>query len=318
MDAVPQVIRNADLRIYYFLSRFAGNWILARLARFGEENNLLKGGVFFALYWGIWFRAGVDREKHRKAIIRVLIAAVLSIVVARTIAFLVPFRMRPVDDPGLVHPSFPIPLQFNLEHWSSFPSDTASYFFALAFGIAYLSRRFAVPILLYTSIWICLSRIYLGIHYTSDIIAGIAIGIAAAWIALKSTLAQSIVARPVLMAEKKPQLFYPIAFLVSFEMATVFDGLRSLGNAAIHALGIGMHIGFLRTGSSGPIDTWGGVIAIVACVAVAAWVISASSGGIRSMLAIRRRIGASFGLVSRHKERIRQVEDISEDAETLR
>jgi len=42
--------------------------------------------------------------------------------------------------------------------------------------LAYLLRRYAVTILLYTVVWVCLPRIYLGIHYVSDIVVGIVIG----------------------------------------------------------------------------------------------------------------------------------------------
>lgn len=299
MDAIPRLIHSADLRIYYLFSSFASNWFLARLARFEEENNLLKGGVFFALYWHIWFRTGSDRENRRKTILTVLIAAVLSIVAVRTIAFVTPFRVRPMDDPALVHPSFPIQVQYNLEHWNSFPSDTAAYFCALAFGIAFLSRRLAVPIALYTSIWICLIRIYLGIHYASDIVVGAAIGIAMAWISLKSNLLRPIVRRITLAADAFPERFYPIAFLVSFQMATVFAGLRNLGNAAIHTVGIGLHIRFLHSYSNSPIGVWGGLVAIVGSAAIGVWITSASSGKMRNARATVRGIDSHLGPASR-------------------
>jgi hypothetical protein len=139
-----------------------------------------------------------------------------------------------------------------------------------------------------------LSRVYLGIHFASDIVVGGAIGIAVSWLLLKSTWIQSICARPTYAAETRPQWFYPIAFLVSFEMATVFAGLRDLGNRAIHFVGIGLHIGILRTGSgemTRPIDVWGGLIALAAFATIAVWAIRASFVPARNMLALLRRKG---------------------------
>jgi undecaprenyl-diphosphatase len=155
MGSALHYIRTADVKTYYFLSRFAKDWILARLAGTEERNDLIKGGIYFACCWHLWFRSDAGQEKRRRAVTSILIAAVFSIVVTRFIAFITPFRLRPMYDPALVHASFPIEIHYNLMHWSSFPSDSAAYFCALAFGIAYLSRRLAVPIALYTAVWVC-------------------------------------------------------------------------------------------------------------------------------------------------------------------
>jgi PAP2 superfamily len=142
-------------------------------------------------------------------------------------------------------------------NWSSFPSDTAAYFFALAFGLAYLSRRLAIPIILYTAAWVCLPRMYLGLHYASDIVVGAAIGITTVWVSLRSELLQAMVARRLLSAmETTPEWFYAIAFLVSIEMATVFEGFRHAGNSILHSVLFGL-LGYKQSGPFRPIDAWG-------------------------------------------------------------
>lgn len=262
MNPAFQAIHSIDLRIYRFLSGFAGNWILDRLASQEESNNLLKGGILFAAYWYLWFRIGPDRESRRRSIIAIAIGAILAIVVARTISSLAPFRLRPIYDPMLTHPLYSIPVMGNLENWSAFPSDTAAYFGALAFGLVYLLRRLAIPIMLYTAGWICLPRMYLGFHYASDIVVGILIGITMGWVSLRSDLLQSILARRVLTAiETRPEWFYAIGFLISFEMATVFAGSRSAGSALLHAALVKLHLGSVHSGSNRPIDEWGGLAA---------------------------------------------------------
>ena len=263
MNPASQAIHSIDLSIYRFLSGFAGNWILDRLVSQEESNSLLKGGVFFATYWYLWFRIGPDREGRRRSIIAIAIGAILAIIVARTISFLAPFRLRPIYDPMLTHPLYSIPVTGNLENWSAFPSDTAAYFCALAFGLVYLLRRLAIPIMLYTAGWVCLPRMYLGIHYASDIVVGIVIGITMARLSLRSDLLQSIVARRFLAAtETRPEWFYAIAFLISFEMATVFAGSRTAGRALLHVAQVELHLGFVHSGANRPIDEWGGLIAM--------------------------------------------------------
>jgi len=48
-------IRNVDVFVYRFLNGFAGNQWLDHIANFEENSNLLKGGLFLAAYWYVWF-----------------------------------------------------------------------------------------------------------------------------------------------------------------------------------------------------------------------------------------------------------------------
>jgi undecaprenyl-diphosphatase len=263
VNGLLQAVRSVDIGIYHFFCFFAGNALLNRLASHEEANNLLKGGVFFAIYWHLWFRTSPERDSRRGAIIAVLIGAVLAIIVARTVSFITPFRVRPIFDPTIVHAVYSIPMKPNLENWSAFPSDTAAYFFALAFGVMYLLRRLAVPIALYALGWICVPRMYLGLHYASDIVVGSAIGIVTAWLSLRSEFLRSTVVRRALRAvEKSPQWFYPTAFLVSFEMATVFGGLRDAGNGVLRGVLLALHIQSQLSHPGHPIDAWGGLLAM--------------------------------------------------------
>jgi membrane-associated phospholipid phosphatase len=274
MNELLQAIRIVDLKIYNSLGLFAGNRLLDHLANHEEGNNFLKGGIFFAMYWYLWFRIGPDLAKRRKAIIAIMIGSMLAIIVARTFAYITPFRVRPMYDPTIAHPSYSISLTANLENWSAFPSDTAAYFFALAFGLAYLLRRLAVPIILYTAAWVCLPRMYLGLHYASDIVVGIGIGITMAWLSLRSDLLESKITRPALAAmETRPQWFYTIAFLLSFEMATVFDGFRHVGRDVLNGALFALHLGQRHSGPSRPIDEWGGLLATIGFLVTAGYVV---------------------------------------------
>ena len=204
-------------------------------------NGLLRGGVFFAAYWYFWFKRGSDQNDRRRSIILILIATLLGLAVNRSIAFLLPFRARPVFNTALVHHALSIPMSTNLEHWSAFPSDTATYFVALAFGLAHLSRHLALPAVLYAGVWVCLPRMYLGLHYLSDIVVGALIGIAVVWVTLKTEWLRRSLGQRVLSLESRPQLFYACAFLLTFEMADVFDHIRDAVRGVLHVVRLGPH-----------------------------------------------------------------------------
>jgi undecaprenyl-diphosphatase len=235
MSGLLKTIWSVDAFIYHFLNGFAGNRILDWFASFEDGSNLLKGGAFLAMYWYLWFKAGADQERRRTAIIVIVVGALLALVAARSIANLMPYRIRPMYDPRLQHHAYAFPITPTLVNWSAFPSDNATFFFALAFGLSYLSRRFTIPAMLYVAGWICLPRMFLGLHYASDVVAGAVIGVTVVWASLKVKWLQSRLATPALaLADAKPEVFYVAAFLVSFEMAVLFDDVRVAARTLFH------------------------------------------------------------------------------------
>jgi undecaprenyl-diphosphatase len=241
-------IRAVDVAIYQVLNGFAGNRWLDYFAAFVANNSLLKGGLFLAMYWYLWFRAGPGQEKRRRAIISIVIASLVALVATRMVADIAPFRPRPMFVSTIQHHPYSFPVSSKLVNWSAFPSDHATFFFALAFGLAYLSRRLAVPAMLYTAVWICLPRLFLGVHYASDIVVGAAIGIAIVWFSLKMEWMKSrFVERLIALADAKPEVFYAAAFIVSFEMSVLFDDVRTAAGAVFHAANFGSKGVFIHT-----------------------------------------------------------------------
>jgi undecaprenyl-diphosphatase len=237
MNSLIHAILTVDFGVHRFLGGFAGNWLLDRITNFEESNHLFKGGLFLAMYAYFWFRVGPNQEKNRRAILAILTGTLLTLVVSRTIADLAPFRLRPIHNLDLPQFAYSLPIARNLEDWSAFPSDTAAYFFALACGLAHLSRRYSIPVLLYTAIWICFPRLYLASHYLSDIVAGTVIGIVLVKICLKSEWLQQTVVSPTLRwMDAKPQVFYSIGFLIFFEMGVLFDDVRWAMRSLFHAV----------------------------------------------------------------------------------
>jgi membrane-associated phospholipid phosphatase len=77
--------------------------------------------------------------------------------------------------------------------------------------------------------------LFLGEHYASDVVAGAVIGITLVWAFLKLGWLQSgFSTRLLAFAEAKPEVFYTIAFLISFEMAVLFDDVRVTARTVMH------------------------------------------------------------------------------------
>jgi undecaprenyl-diphosphatase len=226
---------NWDLALFHAVNGWAGTLTLDRIAAFEEGADLLKGGLFMGAYWFFWFLDGPRREENRHTIVAVVLGSFLAVLANRLVSLLVPFRLRPMYDAasGWIPPQ--IPIEYNLEHWNAFPSDNGSFFGALIFGLWFLSRPAAILGAVFTAVWIWAPRVYLGIHYPSDIIVGVLIGIAA--VAFSLRFGGSALGGPLLAVERRhAAFFYCGFFLLSFEMAVVFQDVRAVGRGIAHRL----------------------------------------------------------------------------------
>ena len=114
-----------------------------------------------------------------------------------------------------------------LFEWSSFPSDTATCFLALSTGLFLTSRLLGLIAIIYSFFVACLTRIYLGYHHPTDILAGMIIGIMFANIALQP-IRRSLAYLPMKLLKHHQQSFYTCFFLVFLEWTNVFEDLRSI------------------------------------------------------------------------------------------
>lgn len=226
-----------------FHSGFANHAIRAM-----TEFYTVKGLVLTTVLWWIWFAHGDDRvggrvggvsgnQSHRQIVIATIASGLLALVVGRLLAHYLPFRIRPIHDASL-HLHFPESTytEPTLRFWSSFPSDHAMMWGAIATGIFVVYRAVGVLALLYTVCFILLPRVYLGLHYPSDVLAGLAIGIALSCLLTREALRVRIAAPVLRCIDRFPAPAYTFAFILCFEMITQFDDLRIATDAIRKAL----------------------------------------------------------------------------------
>lgn len=218
-----------DFTILTFLNHFA-----RRSEQFDKfvdllfGNMLLEGGFITALLWWAWFRGRETAKRDRTFVVAGMGLTVIALVATRIVALLIPNRVRPRYVPEL---HFQLPLgsgNYDMFNWSSFPSDHAVLYFCLGTILFFISRRVGALALLHAFFVVCMTRIYLGIHYPTDILVGIVIGVGSACLALQPRVRQMI-SRPVFhWMETSPRSFYPCFSLGMLTIASEFAPLHEV------------------------------------------------------------------------------------------
>jgi undecaprenyl-diphosphatase len=236
LERFSAFIKQLDVALLILVNQLAHHsWYLDKLVIFIDGNSLIKSGLIVSALWWLWFAydEGEKRRQVREQILLIIFIGFCAVFFARFLAFILPFRTRPLVDPTLK-----VKLAFDLEvhsfwSWSGFPSDHAVLFSSLAMGIWYISKKLGWIVMAYVFVLICLPRIYLGIHYPADIMAGFGLGVGMAWLGntvrVYKFLRSHLIVPVLNFKEKSPGPFYACLFLLSYQIADLFDQIRSIG-----------------------------------------------------------------------------------------
>lgn len=219
-----------DAHILSYLNHFARrSWAFDNLFVLCS-NYLLRVAGIVPLYWWAWFRGGEGKNGKRDFLLFGMIACLFALLLSRTISALLPFRPRPIHNPEL---HFQLPYsQGNgmLLGWSSFPSDHAAVYFALAMCLYFAAPRLGIFALCWAIFVTSLPRLYLGLHYPTDIMAGALLGVGVAYLSKSSKLRTAVTTPLARWQERHPGPFYALLFLFTVQLATAFESVLLFKN----------------------------------------------------------------------------------------
>lgn len=164
-------MRSTDLTLFHWLNGLAGHtgWLDAVMIASATYAPAVFAGVLLVC-WARW------RPEWQRAAALAGVAALLALGVGQLVGIALP-RARPYD----------VTLATVLVRHApdtSFPSDHAILCLAVTVVLATVSRRLGAALALF-SVLVLVARVYIGVHYPSDVLGGAALGALVAWLTLR-------------------------------------------------------------------------------------------------------------------------------------
>ena len=258
------IVAGVNLALFEALNALVGrSFTVDSLVALSLDNVLVKAGPIGACFFYAWYRQGGARpdQIRRRILLVTLLSLFLIAPLSKTLSegrltprpFLLAQSSYVLNEGALAEApqarfrtlqtgEMPARVEalrqgrLDANDLATFPSDHAAFFLALSLGILLACRRAGAVALAWTLIVTLAGRVAAGMHWPSDIAAGMALG-AAVLIALQLAFAGRAARlwQPVLgWAERRPGLSAALLFLLLVEAANTMQTLKralELGSA---------------------------------------------------------------------------------------
>ena len=169
---------NPDVWLFHALNNFVGTVPLVDWLTRALVNDYAVPTAMSLAAVALWFAGAMpeERTRNQRAVIFIALALLFCNALIKDLSY-VYFRPRPFATET-------VKLLFYRPSVSSFPSIPVEVAFCFAAGAWYANRRVGQVLLALGSLY-ALSRVYAGVHYPSDVIAGALIGAGMVYIVVR-------------------------------------------------------------------------------------------------------------------------------------
>jgi undecaprenyl-diphosphatase len=170
----------SDVSLFSFINGLAGKIPVIDEFFKGISNDYFSIIAACLVFIWLWFatRDGLQRDKNQRAVIAAAISiGLVNVLVALCNHFY--YSPRPFSE----LPGNSVNLLFYKPTDSSFPSNFTAVIFAMATPIFIKNNRFG-SFLLFLALLSSFGRVYIGVHYPLDVVAGAALGILSGFLSL--------------------------------------------------------------------------------------------------------------------------------------
>jgi len=168
-------IVSVDQAFAVYMAQFRSSFTLRLFEMLSISGVSLSWFLVAGFLWGLNFfgvQLFVEQSVFLQSMLPSLVVWGLAYLIKRRVK-----RPRPYETPGM--PSAKTNVSFSMD---SFPSSHAASSFALAFTLLFVGSSLANGVLLW-AILVGYSRLYLGVHFLSDVLGGIALALLCSWVA---------------------------------------------------------------------------------------------------------------------------------------